>query len=172
MRPNELVVAMHEEEFVMTEAKWKAMAAFHRRRSFADEVTPEKRAYHRRAAKIISARLKKNETPRSTGRNCARHIKKGKMSEKYNSHCVVCKNPCRAPRSNFHANSVSLCKKAKCRRIRKTQLQKERRRQVEMKFVKKISKHNSHAKASRTNRIARQNWKSGVTLAPKQASSI
>jgi hypothetical protein len=158
-------MAMHENEFFMSEAKWRIMMSFHWKRSFADELTPKQRAFHRRAAKSISARLKKNNTPHSTGRNCVRHIEKGIMSEIYDSHCVVCQKPCRAPRSNFHAKSVSLCKKAKCRRIRKTQLQKERRRQTEMKFIKKTSKHDSHARASKTSHAARQKWKSGATLA-------
>lgn len=51
---------------------------------------------------------------------------------KYDSHCIECGKPCMAPRGNLNANRVSLCKSKKCRRIRKTILQRERRRQKEL----------------------------------------
>ncbi len=86
--------------------------------------------------------------------------------ELYDSHCVVCKKPCRAPRGNFHANSVSICKRKKCQITRKTELQKERRRQRILFPKVKKSKHDSHAKGSKASREARQKWKSGLTHVP------
>ncbi len=88
------------------------------------------------------------------------------MKTKFNSHCVVCKKPCVAPRGNWNAQLASLCPSKKCRHKRKIELQKERRRQREMFPELKKSKFNSHAKASKTSRAARQNWKSGATLVP------
>ena len=64
------------------------------------------------------------------------------MKPKYNSHCEVCKRPCVAPRGNFNAQRISLCQRPECRRRRKTELQKERRRQQEL-FA---PVRNSHAK--------------------------
>jgi hypothetical protein len=51
---------------------------------------------------------------------------------KYDSHCIVCKKPCFAPRGNFNTQRVSLCKDKKCRRQRKTELQREARKQKDL----------------------------------------
>lgn len=55
-----------------------------------------------------------------------------KKGPKFDSHCVECKKPCMAPRGNFNANRVSLCKSPKCRRSRKSALQREARKQKEL----------------------------------------
>lgn len=57
---------------------------------------------------------------------------------KFNSNCCVCKKPAMAPKGNFNAQRVTLCKRAKCRRLRKTKLQKERRRQKELELFEEI----------------------------------
>lgn len=54
---------------------------------------------------------------------------------KYDSHCCVCKKPCMAPRGNFNVNRVSLCTDKVCRRTRKTELQREARKQKELPLV-------------------------------------
>jgi hypothetical protein len=51
------------------------------------------------------------------------------MSKKYNSHCIICKKPAHAPKGNFNARAVTLCKSKKCVRQRRTELQRERRKQ-------------------------------------------
>lgn len=57
------------------------------------------------------------------------------MKRKFDSHCVECGKPCMAPRGNFNASRVSLCKSPRCRRMRKTKLQKDRRRQQILAFM-------------------------------------
>lgn len=47
----------------------------------------------------------------------------------FDSFCCVCKEPANAPRGNFNAKRVTLCKKKRCRRQRKSELQREQRRQ-------------------------------------------
>ena len=56
-----------------------------------------------------------------------KHTKRKKV--KFNSHCEVCKKPAMAPEGNFNAKKITLCRNPKCHRRRKTELQKERRRQ-------------------------------------------
>lgn len=51
---------------------------------------------------------------------------------KHDSHCIICKAPATAPRGNWNAHLVTLCGKKSCRRLRKTQLQKERRKQLDL----------------------------------------
>lgn len=54
------------------------------------------------------------------------------MKMKFDSHCIVCKKPAFAPRGDWNRNTVTLCKSKKCHRKRKSELQKERRRQKEL----------------------------------------
>jgi len=54
------------------------------------------------------------------------------MKKKYDRHCCVCAAPCAAPRGNFNAKKVSLCGKKKCRLQRRSELQRERRKQIIM----------------------------------------
>jgi hypothetical protein len=145
---------------------WKAMAAFHWRRSFADEISPKMRAFHRRAAKQISAKLKKNHEPHSTGRICVRLTRKNEAMKKNDTHCGVCRKPCQAPKGNWNAQAFVLCGKKKCRLQRRCELQRARRAQIVMDFAKRKSKHDSHAKGSKANRAARQSWKSGLSHVP------
>ena len=44
--------------------------------------------------------------------------------------CVECGQPTTLPKGNWNARAVVLCESKKCRRKRKTALQKERRRQM------------------------------------------
>lgn len=53
-----------------------------------------------------------------------------KPTQTLDSHCVVCKCPAAAPRGNFNAKRVTLCLSPECRRQRKSELQRERRRQL------------------------------------------
>lgn len=55
-----------------------------------------------------------------------------KTQRPFDSHCVECKQPCFAPRGNFNAHRVSLCKSKVCRRARKTALQREARKQLDL----------------------------------------
>ena len=146
---------------------WREMANWHLRRSRADEISPKLRKFHREAYKSVCARLKKNNPLRSTGRNCAEPTQGKMKNRKYDSHCIVCKTPCFAPKGNFNAKRVTICGKKKCRNKRRAECQRNRRSQMVLKFTEKPSKHNSHVKASKTSRTARQNWKSGATLLPK-----
>lgn len=58
------------------------------------------------------------------------------MTEKLT--CCECGKPTRAPKGNWNARKVVLCKSQTCRRKRKTALQKERRRQKELDSLKKM----------------------------------
>jgi hypothetical protein len=156
----------------------RKMASWHFHRSISKDLNPKRRAFHRAQWRTISAKLKKNNQLHSTGRICVKLTGKKMKHETNNSHCVVCKKPCCAPRGNWNANSVSLCKSKKCRTQRRTELQRKRRKQKLMAFAMKptkkskvklarSSKHNSRAKANKTSRAESQNWKSGATLAPK-----
>jgi hypothetical protein len=65
------------------------------------------------------------------------HLKKeltGKKG-KFDSHCIICKRPCFAPKGNYNAKSVTLCPSKECRTQRRTELQKKRREQKKMKFM-------------------------------------
>jgi hypothetical protein len=55
---------------------------------------------------------------------------------KYDSICIVCKRPAKSPGGNFNANDVTLCKRARCQRQRKTELQRARRRQKLFAFAR------------------------------------
>lgn len=74
----------------------------------------------------------------STGRPSVRHTDLTTKDEahmkiqQFDSHCIECKRPCKAPRGNFNAQRVSLCKRKKCRRDRKTALQREARKQLDL----------------------------------------
>jgi hypothetical protein len=59
--------------------------------------------------------------------------------EKFDSHCIICKRPCFAPKGNYNAKSVTLCPSKKCRTQRQTELQKERRKQKKMKSIENSS---------------------------------
>ena len=190
---------------------WEQMKNWHWRRSFADELTPQQRAFHRRAAKTISARLKKNNELHSTGQNCVKLTYPKKPMKKNEGLCGICKCKCVVPERNANHKVFILCGKKKCRLQRRNELQREARKQTTMDFAKKpgakkrvkgikpihpfparmhysiveeelkkeegrqrrnmkpakVSKHDSHAKASKTSRAARQNWKSGATLVAK-----
>jgi hypothetical protein len=53
---------------------------------------------------------------------------------KPDSFCVVCGKPAVAPRGNWNKKRVTLCASADCRRIRKTALRRESRRQLSLKL--------------------------------------
>jgi hypothetical protein len=55
---------------------------------------------------------------------------------RYDSICVICQRPARSPGGNYNANDVTLCKRAKCQRQRKTDLQRARRRQKLFAFAR------------------------------------
>jgi hypothetical protein len=95
-----------------------------------------------------------------------------------NSHCCECGRPCRAPRGNWNAKSVSLCSSVVCRRKRKSALQKERRKQKTLPLglsagalrrapLKKVASDGpAKAKARAAfGRGLRQAWKAGVNIA-------
>lgn len=48
----------------------------------------------------------------------------------FNSFCVICKKPAKAPAGFSNVHKVTLCPSKVCRRTRKTELQKARRRQL------------------------------------------
>jgi hypothetical protein len=55
--------------------------------------------------------------------------------EKFDSHCIICKRPCFAPKGNFNVKKVTLCWRKKCQHQRKIELQRARRQQKKMKFI-------------------------------------
>jgi hypothetical protein len=55
---------------------------------------------------------------------------------RYDSICVICQRPAKSPGGNYNANDVTLCKRAKCQRQRKTDLQRARRRQKLFAFAR------------------------------------
>lgn len=55
---------------------------------------------------------------------------------KFNAVCSECGRKCMAPKGNWNAKRVVICKLQKCRRARKTALQKQRRKQKELFPVK------------------------------------
>jgi hypothetical protein len=54
--------------------------------------------------------------------------------------CVECGKPTAPPKGNWNAQRVVICKAKKCRRQRKTALQKERRRQMLINFEASAAK--------------------------------
>ena len=50
--------------------------------------------------------------------------------------CCECGKPTQPPSGNWNAQRVVLCDSKKCRRLRKSALQRERRRQQVMQFIK------------------------------------
>jgi len=54
--------------------------------------------------------------------------------KKFNSFCIICKTPANAPAGFSNVNKVTLCRSKKCRRFRKTCLQREHRRQLSFKL--------------------------------------
>jgi hypothetical protein len=56
---------------------------------------------------------------------------------KNKSPCVECGKPTTPPKGNWNAKAVVLCHRAKCRRKRKTALQKTRRSQRLIEFLTK-----------------------------------
>jgi hypothetical protein len=77
-----------------------------------------------------------------------------KTKKPFNSHCAICKEPCHAPKGNWNINRVSLCHRTKCRRQRKTELQREARRQRELfADVKRVTKKGAQKAVVR--RVAR-----------------
>jgi hypothetical protein len=79
----------------------------------------------------ISAHSLKMLDKSAVNLNKALTDKKGK----FDSHCIICKRPCFAPKGNWNAKKVTLCASPKCFRQRKTELQKERRKQKKIKFM-------------------------------------
>lgn len=51
---------------------------------------------------------------------------------KFNARCSECGRPCKAPTGNWNARTVVICRLKKCKRARKTALQRERRKQKEL----------------------------------------
>jgi len=165
------------------------MLTFHKWRAADESNSPAKRAFHRRVVKDLTRRLKKKLKLHSTGGRFVKLTKgnkcnmkksknelalplnssaKGKKKSRcFDTCCVVCKKPCASPKGNFNANRVAICKREKCVLKRRTELQRERRKQMQLKLTDKPSKHNSRITANWTSRISSQNWKSGATLVPK-----
>ena len=73
---------------------------------------------------------------------------------KFNSFCVICKTPANAPAGFSNVNKVTLCRSKKCRRTRKTCLQRERRRQ--MVFKLEMRELIANTDGSRTHRKAKK----------------
>jgi hypothetical protein len=72
---------------------------------------------------------------------------------KLNSFCIVCKKPARSPAGFSNVNKVTLCRSKKCRRFRKTVLQRNRRRQMMLKLDLPSQESNSQLKRRK---LARQ----------------
>ena len=151
------------------EVNWVALARWHRLRSKSSDCAPARRVWHRQQAVTISAALKKKKMPLGTGRISWRHGKNKNDRMKYNSNCIECGKPAMAPKGNFHAKSVTLCKRPQCRRRRKTALQKERRKQKIMKFIVEGNSKNLKVIFPKTSKQESQAWKSGSSVVPVES---
>jgi hypothetical protein len=128
------------ETYEMTEGlevDWQAKAIFHATRLRRRIVNLELRRYHIEQLNSAQKHIHTQTSPVWDWQKTIEAHKNQMKKKPFNSHCIICKQPCYAPKGNWNINLVSLCKKAKCRRQRKTELQREARRQRELELVVK-----------------------------------
>lgn len=110
----------------------RVMKSFHWRRSFADEISPALRKFHRAQAKILQLKLKATTQNAWTWKASIEAHTPKPMKSKFDSHCEICKRACFAPRGNYNAKRISLCDRLPCIRKRRCELQRARRAQREL----------------------------------------
>jgi hypothetical protein len=128
------------ETYEMTEGlevDWEAKAKFHEARLRQRVMKPTIRRYHIEQLDAAIAHLQTQTSPVWDWKKTIEAHQDQMKKKPFDSQCIVCKQPCYAPKGNWNINLVTLCKKAKCRRQRKTELQREARRQREFEQVVK-----------------------------------
>ena len=119
---------------------WEELLDWHRQRERIFEKGGRLQKFHREQMRIILLKLTQPSNEAWTWAAALRKANENMKKPAYDSHCIVCKKPAHSPKGNFNAQRVTLCERKKCIRQRRTELQRERRKQQVLPLLKQVAR--------------------------------